>query len=140
MVRSQILGPDCLQISPVRSGLSPTVRSGQSICDRGVVLEISRSGRLCKQLQYLQDYVLQLESYNRAQRIIIFNLKLFTIVIIELFKFNNWWRFFSRVCIWPKCACDRRDFYQINMASTYGTIQNTNNGVGNWSAYIRKLQ
>ena len=28
-VRSQNSGPDCLQISPVRSGPSPTVRSGQ---------------------------------------------------------------------------------------------------------------
>jgi hypothetical protein len=30
MVRSQILRLDCLQISPVWSGLSPTVQSGQS--------------------------------------------------------------------------------------------------------------
>ena len=37
-VRSQNLGPDCLQIGPVRSGPSPSVRSGQSSCELAELL------------------------------------------------------------------------------------------------------
>ena len=42
MVRSFTLGPDCTEISPVRSGPSPTVRSGQSndeVLEGGEVLK-----------------------------------------------------------------------------------------------------
>ena len=52
MVLSQILRPDCLQISPVRSGPSPIVRSGQS----NYSIELYESAEYRKELPVLKEW------------------------------------------------------------------------------------